>query len=80
MAHSDDRDEVANQKLVTALTEINRDLQVPTLAEFGVQKADFDQVVQVMAEQALASGSPGNNPIVPTVAEMVNLYQQLWTA
>lgn len=80
IAHTDDADDVANQKLVAALNEINRDLQVPTLAEFGVQKADFDQVVQVMAEQALASGSPGNNPIVPSVDEMVALYQQLWTA
>ncbi|MCU4363209.1 MULTISPECIES: iron-containing alcohol dehydrogenase [Acinetobacter] len=78
VAHTDDADEIANQKLVNALIEINRDLQVPTLAEFGVQKAEFDQVVQVMAEQALASGSPSNNPIVPTVEEMVNLYQQLW--
>jgi alcohol dehydrogenase class IV len=78
VAHSDDVDNIANQKLVDALIEINRDLQVPTLAEFGVQKADFDQVVQVMAEQALASGSPSNNPIVPTIEEMVILYQQLW--
>lgn len=78
VAHTDDADEIANQKLVNALIEINRDLQVPALAEFGVQKAEFDQVVQVMAEQALASGSPSNNPIVPTVEEMVNLYQQLW--
>lgn len=80
VAHIDDTHEIANQKLVQALIEINRDLQVPTLAEFGVQKADFDEIVSTMAEQALASGSPGNNPIVPSIAEMVVLYQQLWSA
>lgn len=80
VAHIDDTHEIANQKLVQALIEINRDLQVPTLAEFGVQKADFDEIVSTMAEQALASGSPGNNPIVPSMAEMVALYQQLWSA
>lgn len=80
VAHIDDTHEIANQKLVQALIEINRDLQVPTLAEFGVQKADFDEIVSTMAEQALASGSPGNNPIVPSIAEMVALYQQLWSA
>ncbi|MDM1247368.1 iron-containing alcohol dehydrogenase [Acinetobacter sp. R933-2] len=79
VAHIDDPDDSANEKLVQALIEINRDLQVPTLAEFGVQKADFDQVVQTMAEQALASGSPNNNPRVPSVSEMVQLYQQLWS-
>lgn len=78
VAHVDDSNGVANQKLVEALIEINRDLKVPTLAEFGVDKSHFDDVVQTMAEQALASGSPSNNPIVPTVEEMVALYQQLW--
>lgn len=78
VAHIDDSNEVANQKLVQALAEINKDLKVPTLAEFGVDRKYFDEVVQTMAEQALASGSPSNNPIAPTIAEMISLYKQLW--
>lgn len=78
VAHIDDSHEVANQKLVQALAEINKDLKVPTLAEFGVDRKYFDEVVQIMAEQALASGSPSNNPITPTIAEMILLYKQLW--
>lgn len=78
VANEDDDHQVANQKLVQALIDINRDLQVPTLAEFGVSKQTFDDLVQTMAEQALASGSPLNNPRVPSIAEMVSLYQQLW--
>jgi alcohol dehydrogenase class IV len=31
-----------------------------------------------MAEQALASGSPGNNPRVPREEDIVALYQQAW--
>ncbi|MBJ8417192.1 iron-containing alcohol dehydrogenase [Acinetobacter courvalinii] len=77
-ADYDDPDEVANQKLIATLIEINRDLAVPSLAEFGVNKSDFDQVVQTMAEQALASGSPLNNPVVPTIEQIITLYQQLW--
>jgi len=32
-----------------------------------------------MAEQALASGSPNNNPRVPGAAEITALYQEVWT-
>lgn len=78
VANQDDHPDIANQKLVQALININNDLQVPTLAEFGVSKQTFDELVQTMAEQALASGSPNNNPRVPSIAEMVSLYQQLW--
>jgi alcohol dehydrogenase class IV len=31
-----------------------------------------------MAADALASGSPQNNPRVPTASEIVELYQQAW--
>ncbi|WP_343596348.1 iron-containing alcohol dehydrogenase [Acinetobacter sp.] len=79
IATQEDTLDVANNKLIDALKDINQSLQVPTLAEFGVDKAEFDAIVETMAQQALASGSPNNNPRVPTIAEMVNLYQQLWT-
>lgn len=78
VAHSDDSDESANQKLVSALIQINKELKVPTLAEFGVEKSYFDEVVQTMAEQALSSGSPSNNPRVPSIPEMLELYAKLW--
>jgi alcohol dehydrogenase class IV len=35
-------------------------------------------MLQLMAEQALASGSPPNNPRVPETAEIVSLYKQMW--
>ncbi len=31
-----------------------------------------------MAEQALVSGSPANNPVVPTVDEIQDLYPQIY--
>ncbi|MCO7504391.1 MULTISPECIES: iron-containing alcohol dehydrogenase [Pseudomonas] len=78
VASPSDPDAVANARLVSFLEAINRDLSVPTLQEFGVTRERFDEVVTTMAEQALASGSPGNNPRVPSVEEMVELYQALW--
>ncbi len=51
---------------------------MPTLAEFGADKARFDQLLPTMAEQALASGSPGNNPRVPSAEEIIELYRKIW--
>lgn len=78
VANAEDSNGQANQKLLKALETFNRELQVPTLAEFGADKARFDSLIKTMAEQALASGSPGNNPRVPSIEEMVSIYQQLW--
>jgi len=77
-AQAGDDDALAGQRLVEFLWEVNAELAVPTLAEFGVDRARFNQVVATMAEQALASGSPGNNPQVPGVDQMINLYHALW--
>ena len=44
----------------------------------GVNRVKFDQVVEKMAADALASGSPQNNPVVPTVGEIVGLYREAW--
>ena len=68
----------ANEKLVQFLTDLNQELQVPSLADFGAEHADFEALVDTMCEQAFASGSPSNNPRVPNQAEMLALYRSLW--
>jgi alcohol dehydrogenase class IV len=78
VAEFSDTDAQANINLVAYLKKLNTELKVPTLAEFGVQKADFDELVNTMCEQAFASGSPSNNPRVPSLEEMVQLYTLLW--
>lgn len=77
-AQADDSDEVANQKLLAFLVSINADLAVPTLEGFGADKALFERSIETMAQQALASGSPGNNPRQPDALEIVELYRKLW--
>ncbi len=73
-----DTDNQANVSLVNYLKSLNDELHVPTLAQFGVQRADFDALIGTMCEQAFASGSPNNNPRIPTLEEMVKLYTLLW--
>jgi alcohol dehydrogenase class IV len=78
IALATDSDETANNKLMEELKAINDELDVPTPAAFGISKDDFFEVRHTMAEQALASGSPGNNPRVPSAEEIVGLYEKLW--
>lgn len=49
-------------------------LEVPSLTELGVSQEKLEPVVSKMAEDAIASGSPGNNPRKPTKEEIVKLY------
>lgn len=78
VADSSDTDDNANVRLIDFLKNLNKELHVPTLAEFGVQRADFDKLVNTMCEQAFASGSPNNNPRIPSLEEMIQLYTMLW--
>lgn len=78
IAGASDADATANQKLLAELIALNTELQVPTPAAFGIDRAHFFSLLPVMAEQALASGSPANNPRIPSADDIVQLYQSLW--
>lgn len=68
----------ANQKLLDTLYALNAHLHVPTPAQFGIDRDAFMALLPTMAQQAIASGSPANNPRIPDQAEMEQLYQALW--
>lgn len=78
VASEQDSIEVANAKLLTELRALNDELQVPTPEQFGIDRQQYFDQLQVMAQQALASGSPNNNPRVPSAEEIIEIYQQLW--
>jgi alcohol dehydrogenase class IV len=78
-AAATDSDAVAAAKLVTGLEQLNKDLSVPAPAEYGINEAAWNGKMALMAAQALASGSPGNNPRVPSADEIVALYREAWT-
>jgi len=78
VASESDSDAAANAKLMVELKALNDELSVPTPEQFGIERETFMSMRQTMAEQALASGSPGNNPRVPTIEEMMSIYASLW--
>ena len=76
LAGDRDTDAAACEKLIAGLRELNVDLAVPSPTDLGHQ-AD-DKMLALMAQQALSSGSPNNNPRVPEAAEIVDLYKEMW--
>ena len=74
-----DGDAPAAAKLVAGLEALNKELSVPSPAEYGIDEAVWNGKMDLMAEQALASGSPANNPRVPDKSEIVALYREVWT-
>lgn len=71
-------DESAAENLVDGLEELCRDVSVPTPQVYGIRESDWIARLEVMAEQALASGSPGNNPRVPDAEQIVDLYRSIY--
>lgn len=65
--------------LIVFLNKLNSELDVPSMSQFGIDRFKYDALIELMADQALASGSPANNPRVPEKQEMVDLYKQLFS-
>lgn len=72
-------DASACDALVAALRARNVELGVPTPHAYGIDADRWTSLLPLMAEQALASGSPANNPRVPDHAAILQLYQEVWS-
>ncbi|MCK4791919.1 MAG: iron-containing alcohol dehydrogenase [Desulfobacteraceae bacterium] len=62
-----------------AVKRLIKDIKVPSLRELGVDKEKLDKSVSRMAEDAIASGSPANNPRPATKEEIIELYKVAYT-
>ncbi|MBW8268648.1 iron-containing alcohol dehydrogenase [Caldovatus aquaticus] len=78
VASAAEGDQSAAAKLLEELRALNRDLEVPTPRAYGIEEARWNELLPRMAEQALASGSPANNPRVPDAEEIVALYRRCY--
>ncbi len=76
-------DEKADSKtaaaaFLNAVGEICRKLEVPSLAEYGIDKKDFFGNTDKMSDDALASGSPANTVKAVTKADVISIYKSLF--
>jgi alcohol dehydrogenase class IV len=63
-------------RAVTAVERLINDIQMPRLGEIGIDRDKFEAVVEQMASDAIASGSPANNPRQATHEEIIALYRK----
>ncbi|NOG69409.1 iron-containing alcohol dehydrogenase [Roseicella sp. DB1501] len=78
VATVEDADQVAGSKLLEELRALNQELGVPTPKGYGIAAGQWDGLLPLMARQALASGSPANNPRVPDEGEIIGLYRKVY--
>jgi len=75
--HADDIDD-CHQKLIGFLQDVNLRLEVPSMSAYGIVRTEYENLLNTMAEQALSSGSPANNPQVPSKRAIIALYKDIY--
>ena len=61
-------------KMVKKLCE---DIKIPKVIELGIDKEEFLKYTDKMAEDALASGSPGNTYRAPSKEDIIKIYEEI---
>ncbi|MCC8194413.1 MAG: iron-containing alcohol dehydrogenase [Deltaproteobacteria bacterium] len=56
--------------------ELIRELEIPTLTQLGITRGKLEPVVSKMADDAIASGSPANNPRLASKEEIIAMYYE----
>ena len=75
-----DDDALAVRKLIEGLYAYNARLEVPSMRAFGIDWNDFSDALDQMADDALRSGAPNNNPRIADKDEIIALFLQAWSA
>jgi len=78
VAEEDEGSQAAVARLLDELRGLNDDLKVPTPRAWGIEADRYQELLPVMASQALGSGSPANNPRIPTRDEIIELYHRVY--
>lgn len=78
IAREGDGDESAVSRLLDELTALAADLGVPTPEAYGIDRERYHALIPTMLSQAIASGSPGNNPREASAQDIADLYRMAY--
>ena len=68
------RPDAGHLDTISFVEQLSDTLGIPRLSQGGVDPGRLRELAPQMARDAIASGSPGNNPRVPTEDEIIALY------
>lgn len=71
-------EKVNAEAFLRAVEAICAELQIPTLAQYGIDRDTFFARMDKMATDALISGSPANTRKEVTKADILTIYENLW--
>jgi Alcohol dehydrogenase, class IV len=78
VADESNSDEEAANIFLQELVKICKYCNIPTLAEYGINKEEFHAVIDKMAQDAMDSGSPSNTIKAVTKEDLIKIYKRLW--
>lgn len=76
-AKEDSDDKESTEAFFTALKKLCKQCEIPTLLEYGIKKEAFEAVINKMATDAMASGSPSNTIKDITKEDLLKIYYKL---
>lgn len=71
-------DTAAAQDFLDAMEKLCAAVEIPTLAEYGIDREKFFASMDKMADDALASGSPANTIREVAKQDILDIYASLW--
>lgn len=78
VSNAKDDKKIAAKKFIDACIKLCEICEIPTLEKYGIDKAEFFKVMDKMADDALASGSPANTIKDINKEDILNIYKSLW--
>lgn len=78
VATLEESDTIAADKFLTKLDEICKICDIPTLSGYGIDQDKYESVIEKMATDAVASGSPSNTRRDVTKEDCMKLYKEVY--
>jgi len=71
-------DEKCCRALMDGLSQLYQELEIPSLESFGIDKVSYDEHIEKMANDAVNAGSTTNNPVIPTLDQIKEIYHKIY--
>ena len=71
-------DEDCCRALMDGLSRLYQELEIPSPESFGIDKTSYDEHIEKMANDAVNAGSTTNNPVIPTLNQVKEIYHKIY--